>query len=59
MNNLRLASTKPDPVSLLKHKDLSEVIFKPKVRENIYLRTPSYRKRKSISLVGKTNSECY
>jgi len=49
---------KPDPVSLLKHKDVSVVIFKPVERENIYLRSPTYRKRKSIKIIG-TNSECY
>lgn len=58
MNTLRLTATKPEPASLLKHKDLSEVIFKPVARQNIYLRTPSYRKRKSIKITG-TNSECY
>ena len=51
--------TKADPVSLLKHLDVSAVVFKPAVRTNIYLRTPAYRKRKSISLKGMTNSECY
>lgn len=50
---------KPDPISLLKHKDVSSVIFKPVERENIYLRSPTYRKRKSISLKGMTDSECY
>ena len=47
-----------DPVSVLKHKDISAVIFKPEARDNIYLRTPAYRKRKSIKITG-TNSECY
>lgn len=44
--------------SVLKHKDISAVVFMPEVRTNIYLRTPAYRKRKSIKIVG-TNSECY
>jgi hypothetical protein len=52
--------TKPakDPVSVLKHMDISAVVIKPSVRENIYLRSPAYRKRKSIKITG-TNSECY
>jgi hypothetical protein len=51
--------TKPDPVSVLKHMDISACVFKPEPQTNIYLRTPAYRKRKSISLKGMTNSECY
>jgi hypothetical protein len=55
-------STKPiikaDPVSLIKHLDVSSVVFKPEARNNTYVRTPAYRKRKSIKIVG-TNSECY
>jgi len=51
--------TKADPVSALRHLDVSAVVFKPEARTNIYLRPPAYRRRKSISLKGMTNSECY
>ena len=38
--------------------DVSTVVFKPTIKMNPYLRTPTYRKQKSVSLLG-TNSEVY
>jgi hypothetical protein len=58
MFNIKNNKTQTQPVSALRHMDISAVVFKPEVRTNIYLRTPAYRKRKSIKIAG-TNSECY
>lgn len=38
--------------------DMSSIVFKPTIKDNPYLRTPTYRKRVSIPIKG-TNSECY
>jgi len=38
--------------------DVSAVVFKPTIKMNPYLRTPTYRKQKSVSLRG-TDSEVY
>lgn len=38
--------------------DVSAVVFKPTIKMNPYLRTPTYRKQKSVSMIG-TNSEVY
>ena len=38
--------------------DVSAVVFKPKMKMNPYLRTPTYRKQKSVSMLG-TNREVY
>ena len=38
--------------------DVSAVVFKPTIKMNPYLRTPTYRKQKSVSLRG-TDSEIY
>jgi hypothetical protein len=38
--------------------DVSAVVYKPTIKMNPYLRTPSYRNRKSIPIIG-TNAECY
>lgn len=59
MNNKQnVGNTQLQAMSALKHMDIAAVIFKPVPRVNIYLRTPTYRKRKSIKIIG-TNSECY
>jgi len=42
----------------IKSVDISAVVFRPVLKENPYLRTPTYRRAKSISLKG-TNSEVY
>ena len=42
----------------IKSVDVSTVVFKPALKANPYLRTPTYRKQKSVSMLG-TNSECY
>ena len=42
----------------IKSVDVSAVVFKPALKSNPYLRTPTYRKQKSVSMLG-TNSECY
>lgn len=39
--------------------DVSAVVYKMMTKESAYVRTPTYRKRKSISLKGMTDSECY
>jgi hypothetical protein len=59
INNQTKGNTQLQSLSALKHLDISAVIFKPAPKVNIYLRTPTYRKRKSISLKGMTDSECY
>ena len=38
--------------------DVSAVVYKPSMKSNPYLRTPTYRKQKSVSMIG-TNSEIY
>jgi len=38
--------------------DVSAVVYKPTMKSNPYLRTPTYRKQKSVSMIG-TNSEVY
>lgn len=38
--------------------DVSAVVYKPTMKSNPYLRTPTYRKQKSVSMIG-TNSEIY
>jgi hypothetical protein len=38
--------------------DVSAVVYKPTMKSNPYLRTPTYRKQKSVSMLG-TNSEVY
>jgi hypothetical protein len=43
---------------IIKSIDISAVLFKPAPKANPYLRTPTYRKQKSVSLLG-TNSEVY
>lgn len=58
INKQLTGNTQLQPLSALKHLDISAVIFKPAPRVNIYLRTPTYRKRKSIKIIG-TNAECY
>jgi len=42
----------------IKSVDISAVVLKPVFKENPYIRTPTYRKTRSISLKG-TNSEVY
>ena len=42
----------------IKSVDVSAVVFKPSIKSNPYLRTPTYRKQKSVSMIG-TNSEVY
>jgi len=42
----------------IKSVDVSAVIYKQVTALNPYLRTPTYRKQRSIRMVG-TNSECY
>ena len=42
----------------IKSVDVSRVVYKLEAKKNPYLRPPSYRRQKSISLFG-TNSECY
>lgn len=42
----------------IKSVDVSAVVFKPVFKMNPYLRTPSYRKQKSVRMRG-TNSEIY
>ena len=42
----------------IKSVDVSAVVFKPSIKMNPYLRTPTYRKQKSVSMIG-TNSEVY
>jgi hypothetical protein len=42
----------------IKSVDVSAVVFKPTIKMNPYLRTPTYRKQKSVSMIG-TNSEVY
>lgn len=42
----------------IKSVDVSAVVFKQVTAVNPYLRTPTYRKQRSIRIVG-TNSECY
>ena len=42
----------------IKSVDMSAVVYKPSIKMNPYLRTPTYRKQKSVSMQG-TNSEVY
>lgn len=42
----------------IKSVDVSAVVYKPTFKNNPYLRTPTYRKQKSVSMIG-TNSEVY
>ena len=42
----------------IKSVDVSAVVYKPAMKMNPYLRTPTYRKQKSVSMLG-TNSEVY
>lgn len=42
----------------IKSVDVSAVVFTQVTAVNPYLRTPTYRKQRSIPMVG-TNSECY
>lgn len=42
----------------IKSIDMSNVVYKPTFKSNPYLRTPTYRKQKSVSMIG-TNSEVY
>lgn len=42
----------------IKSVDVSAVVYKPTFKNNPYLRTPTYRKKKSVSMIG-TNSEVY
>jgi len=38
--------------------DISAILFKPAPKSNPYLRTPTYRRKRSVPMTG-TNSECY
>lgn len=38
--------------------DISAILFKPSTKSNPYLRTPTYRRKRSVPMTG-TNSECY
>jgi hypothetical protein len=42
----------------IKSVDVSTVVYKPSIKMNPYLRTPTYRRQKSVSMLG-TNSEVY
>ena len=42
----------------IKSVDMSAVVYKPTFKSNPYLRTPTYRKQKSGTMIG-TNSEVY
>jgi hypothetical protein len=42
----------------IKSVDMSAVVYKPTFKSNPYLRTPTYRKQKSVTMIG-TNSEVY
>lgn len=57
MTNNKQAWTAPQRKGI-KSVDISNVVFKPKPKANPYLRTPTYRKQKSVSMLG-TNSEIY
>lgn len=44
---------------VIKSIDISAVVFKPKFKENPYLRSASYRALPGKSTKGLTNSEAY
>jgi hypothetical protein len=57
-NNKKSIWAAPIPAGI-RSVDVSAVVYKMMVKESAYMRTPTYRKRKSISLKGMTDSECY
>jgi len=56
-NNTKTNWTAPQRKGI-KSIDMSNVVYKPTFKSNPYLRTPTYRKRKSIPMIG-TNAEVY
>lgn len=43
----------------VKSIDVSNVVYKREVKENPYIRSKTYLKRKGVSTKGMTNSEAY
>ena len=56
-NNTKTNWTAPQRKGI-KSIDMSNVVYKPTFKSNPYLRTPTYRKQKSVSLRG-TDAEVY
>jgi hypothetical protein len=56
-NNKKSIWAAPIPAGI-RSVDVSAVVYKMMIKESAYMRTPTYRKRKSIKIIG-TNSECY